>query len=482
MSDADNQRGKQEQLPPMKLLVIDDDPKNLKLVKFVLANEGLEIHTASDPQTGMDLVRRLRPEAVLLDLVMPGVEGMEMLERIVEFDPAIDVILITGHYSTESAVEAIQKGASDYFPKPFSAEKLQQRFRQLAEDTRRRQRAARLEDDLLENFEFAGMVGRSPLMLELFSKIRRIAPHFQTVLVTGPTGVGKELVARALHQASPFGAGRFVALNCSAISETLAESELFGHVRGAFTGAQQEKAGIFEYADGGMAMLDEIGDMPLAMQAKLLRVLQNHEIQRVGSPASRKVDVRVVAATNRDLSAMVVERKFREDLFFRLSMVELKVPSLAERLEDLPLLERHFLKRFAAQYNKPLAGLTRRAQAALARYSWPGNIRELENVFGHVCMMAESDVIDIRDLPERIYNSSPSGSRPDESLLTMDQVERVHARRVLEHVGGNKARTAQVLGISRTHLYQLLKGSGQEEQPDPEAELLPSSGPASSGS
>jgi DNA-binding NtrC family response regulator len=456
----------------MRLVVIDDDPKNLKLVEFVLANEGLEIHTASAPQAGMELIRRLRPEIVLLDLVMPGVQGMEMLEGIVEFDSAIDVILITGHYSTESAVEAIQKGASDYFPKPFSAEKLQQRIRQLVEDARRRQRGSKLEDDLLQNFEFEGMVGRSPLMLDLFSKIRRIGPHFRTVLVTGPTGVGKELVAKALHQASPFHAGPFVALNCSAISENLAESELFGHVKGAFTGAQQEKAGVFEYADGGTAMLDEIGDMPLAMQAKLLRVLQNQEFQRVGSPAVRKADVRVVAATNRDLSEMVAQRKFREDLYFRLCMVELKIPSLAERLEDLPLLERHFLKHFAAQYNKPFTGLTRRAQAALARYSWPGNVRELENVFGHTCMMTESDVIDIRDLPERLCNSAPAGSRQSESLLSMDQVQRLHARRVLDHVGGNKARAAQILGISRTYLYQLLKEVGQEEPPDSDEELF----------
>jgi DNA-binding NtrC family response regulator len=240
----------------MRLVVIDDDPQNLKLVKFLLANDGLEIHTASDPQAGMELIRRLRPEVVLLDLVMPGVQGMEMLERIVDFDPAIDVILITGHYSTESAVEAIQKGASDYFPKPLSAEKLQQRIRQLIEDAQRRQRGSKLENDLLENFEFEGMVGRSPVMLDLFSKIRRVAPHFRTVLVTGPTGVGKELVAKALHQASPFHAGPFVVLNCSAITETLAESELFGHIKGAFTGAQQDKIGIFDFLYGGKMSVD----------------------------------------------------------------------------------------------------------------------------------------------------------------------------------------------------------------------------------
>jgi DNA-binding NtrC family response regulator len=460
----------------IKLLVIDDDPQNLKLVKFILANEGLEMHTASDPQVGMDLVHRLRPDVVLLDLVMPGVEGMEMLERIVDFDPAIDVILITGHYSTESAVEAIQKGASDYFPKPLSADKLQDRIRQIVEEAQRRQRSSQLEDDLLQNFEFREMVGRSPLMLDLFSKIRRIAPHFRTVLVTGPTGVGKELVARALHKASPWHAGPFVALNCSAITESLAESELFGHVKGAFTGAQQDKAGIFEYANGGTAMLDEIGEMPLPMQAKLLRVLQSQEFQRLGSPAVRKVDVRIVAATNRSLSEMVAERRFREDLYFRVGMVELKIPSLAERIEDLPLLVRHFLKRFTAQYQKPFNGLTRRAQSALARYPWPGNVRELENVLGHVCMMTESDVIDVRDLPERVLSPSPVEDAQDESLLSMDQLERLHARRVLQYVGGNKVRAAQVLGISRTHLYELLKDATQNERPDSDTAVLESRG------
>jgi len=465
----------------MKLVAIDDDPKNLKLVQFILADEDIEIHAADDPQRGMELVRSLHPDVVLLDLVMPGVQGMEMLERIVEFDPAIDVILITGHYSTESAVEAIQKGASDYFPKPLSVEKLQHKIRQLAEDAKRRQRGMKLETDLLENFEFEGMVGRSPLMLELFSKIQRIAPHFRTVLVTGATGTGKELVARALHRASPAHAGPFVALNCSAISEALAESELFGHVKGAFTGAQQDKIGIFEYANGGTAMLDEIGEMPLAMQAKLLRVLQNQEFQRVGSPAVRKVDVRIVAATNRDVSEMVAQRKFREDLYFRLAMVELKIPPLAERFEDLPLLEQHFLQHFAAQYNKPFAGLTRRARTALGRYSWPGNVRELENVLGHVCMMTESDVIDIRDLPERICNSSKAETKQNESLLSMDEMERLHARRVLEHVGGNKVRAAQLLGISRTHLYELLKKNGPEEQLDSDAEVLQSQSSSSKG-
>jgi DNA-binding NtrC family response regulator len=444
--------------PDLRLVVIDDDPKNLQFVNFILAGVGLEIHAASDPHAGMDLIQRLRPQIVLMDLVMPGVEGMELLQKIVEFDPGIDVILMTGYYSTESAVEAIQKGAADYFPKPFSPEKLRQRIAVIVEDAKRRQRSSKLENELLENFQFEGIIGRSPQMLELFSKIRRIAPHFRGVLLTGPTGAGKELVAKALHQLSGSGK-RFVAVNCSSITESLAESELFGHVRGAFTGANQDKVGVFEYANGGTALLDEIGEMPLAMQAKLLRVLQNHEVQRVGSPAVTKVDVRIVAATHRDLQERAREGKFREDLYFRLSSLELKVPSLAERPEDLPLLERHFLKTFSAQYNKDVAGLTRRAQTVLAHYHWPGNIRELQNVIEHACMMTESDVIDVRDLPQRVKNEGALGNTDYEVLMSIDQLERRHAQRVLDHVGGNKVRAAEILGISRTHLYQLLKAT-----------------------
>lgn len=449
--------------PSLRLVVIDDDPKNLKFVNFILANAGLEIHTASEPQEGLDLIRRLRPQIVLMDLVMPGVQGMELLQKIVEFDPGIDVILMTGYYSTESAVEAVQKGAADYFPKPFSPEKLRQRIGLIVEDAKRRQRSSTLENELLENFQFEGIIGRSPLMLDLFSKIRRVAPHFRSVLITGPTGAGKELVAKALHQLSGSGK-RFVAVNCSSITESLAESELFGHVKGSFTGANQDKVGVFEYADGGTAMLDEIGEMPLQMQAKLLRVLQNHEVQRVGSPALTKVDVRVVAATNRDLHEMSRQGKFREDLYFRLSAIELKVPSLAERPEDMPLLERHFLKAFAAQYNKSVSGLTRRAQTVLARYPWPGNIRELQNVIEHGCMMTESDVIDVRDLPERVQNQAAAADADYEVLMSIDQLERRHAQRVLDHVGGNKVRAAEVLGISRTHLYQLLKESAEKQK------------------
>lgn len=400
--------------------------------------------------------------------MMPSLTGMDMLERIVQADPGIDLILLTGDYSTDSAVETIRKGACDYLTKPISVEKLRERVGSLIAEEKKRQHARQLEHELLAATQFEGMVGQSPLMLDVFSRIRRVAPHFRTVLVTGPTGTGKELVARGLHRLSPVASGPFVVLNCAAVVEALFESELFGYVKGAFTGATQDKIGMFEYAHGGTLLLDEIGDMPLATQAKLLRVLQSQEIQRVGSPATRKVDVRVVAATNRDLTGMVRAKEFRDDLYFRLSMIEIKLPALVDRKEDLPLLEQHFLEKFAAQYGKPLARLTRRAQAILARYAWPGNVRELENVFGHACMMVEGDSIDVKDLPERFRSATPRGAGADDDLVTLEEIEQRHALRILDRVGGNKVQAAEILGVSRATLYRLLAG-GETPPPEPDA-------------
>jgi len=449
---------------PILLLAIDDDPQSLEFVKDALAQENLEILTTTDPELGLELVLRRHPQIVLLDLMMPKIGGMELLERILEADPGTNVMLMTGHYSTEAAVEAIQKGAYDYLNKPLSVEKLRQRVDQLIAEARQRRRTLELDRELLKVYEFEGLLGRSPLMLDVFARVRRVAPHFRTVLVTGATGTGKELVARALHRLSPAASGTFAVCNCSAIVETLFESELFGYVKGAFTGATQDKSGLFEYANGGTLFLDEIGEMPLATQAKLLRVLQSQEIQRVGSPAVRKVDVRVVAATNRDLRARVGEKEFRDDLYYRLSMVEVKLPLLAERKEDVPLLVRYLVERFATQYNKPIRGLTRRAQALLARYSWPGNVRELENALGHACMMVEGDLIDVRDFPDTLRKPAERELVEDEDLIPLDELQRRHALRVLARVGGNKKRAAEILGIARTTLYQLLAESGAEQK------------------
>jgi DNA-binding NtrC family response regulator len=440
------------------LVAIDDDAASLQLIAAALKGMPVRIETATDPEAGLELALRKRPEVVLLDLMLPVVSGMELLERIVDAAPDTEVILITGHYSTESAVEAIRKGASDYLTKPLSIKALRDRIAAVVEQARRRRAAVELDAELMRAHCFEGMVGRSPLMLEVFARIRRIAPHFRTALIEGATGTGKELVAMALHRLSEPAPGRFAVCNCSAVVETLFESELFGHAKGAFTGASQDKIGLFEYADGGTVFLDEIGDMPMETQSKLLRVLENGEVQRVGSPAVRRVSVRVIAATNRDLRERIARNLFREDLYYRLAMVEIRLPRLAERKEDLPLLERKFLEEFSRQYGKAIRGITPRAQLVLERHGWPGNVRELRSALGSACMMSGNDTIDVRDLPESIRTGAAAKETPEPGELPpLAEVVRRYVRQVLERVDGNKARAAKILGINRATVYRILE-------------------------
>jgi DNA-binding NtrC family response regulator len=451
-------------LPLMKLVAIDDTPASLELLSEALQQEGLTIFTSSDPEGGLDLIFQEHPQIVLLDLVMPKLSGLEVLERIVEFDPTIDVILMTAHYTTETAVEAIQKGASDYLNKPVSIPALRSRVGTLLAGARQRQRALSLDSELLETSHFEGMIGRSPLMWDLFARIRRVAPHYRSALITGPTGTGKDLVAKALHNLSPASSGRFVTCNCSAVVETLFESELFGYVKGAFTGATADKMGLIEFAHGGTLFLDEIGDMPLSTQSKLLRALQNQEVTRVGSVTPRKVDVRVIAATNRDVQDLIAQKQFREDLYYRLAMVELRTPALVDRREDLPLLEKFLLDRFAKQFNKEIRGLTRRAQIVLARHSWPGNIRELENALGSACMMIIGDMIDVNDLPASLRNGRPAAAasahepKLNQSAVSFDDHEKGLLADALERANGNQSEAARMLRISRDRLrYKMAK-------------------------
>jgi DNA-binding NtrC family response regulator len=439
-----------------QILAIDDDAQSLQFIQDALDGTGVEVLVANDPQLGMEIFKRSHPQIVLLDLMIPGVHDLDLLEQMVAHDPGTDVLLISADHSTESAVKAIQKGASDYLSKPLNVHKLRTRIAQLLADADQRRKTRQLEHELVDACQFEGIIGHSPLMLDVFARIRRVSPHFRTVLVTGATGTGKELVARSLHRLSPAAAGPFVVCNCSAIVETLVESELFGYMRGAFTGATQDKMGLFEYANHGTVFLDEIGELPLSAQAKLLRVLQNHEIQRVGSPVSRAVDVRVVAATNRNLRSMVTEGKFREDLYYRLTMVNIGLPRLTDRQEDMSLLQRHFVEKFATEFKKPITGISRRAQMRMGVYSWPGNVRELENVIGNACMMADGPIIDLKDLPEPLRGSVADSSGQDENLISLKELQLRHVFRVLELVGGNKLQAAEILGISRATIYQLL--------------------------
>ena len=449
----------------VSLLAVDDDPLSLDLVRDALGSLGLRILTAATGAAGMALVESERPQIVLLDLMLPDSNGLELLEEITQMAPGTDVLLLTGHYTAESAVEAIRKGASDYLTKPVKIAALRARVRELVDDAARRLEAARLETELLQANRFQGMVGRSPQMLELFALIRRVAPHFRVALVRGATGTGKELAAHALHALSPAAAGPFVIANCSAITESLFESEMFGHLKGSFTGANADKKGLFEAAHGGTLFLDELGDLPFAMQSKLLRAIQQQEIKPVGGTATRKISVRVVAATNRPLEEMMGAGTFREDLYYRLSMVEIHLPSLAERMEDFPFLVRHFVAHFAEEYGKRLTGVTPRAQALLARHGWPGNVRELENVIGSACMMADGEMVDARDLPPSFHRvaapaavempaveAGPVGAE----LISLEELSQRHARAVLAHFGGNKSKAAEVLGVTRSTLYRLL--------------------------
>lgn len=426
-----------------------------------LSDDRIVIESAKTESEALEHFMAAHPRIVLLDI---STLGAPLLETLVNFDPATEVIVINGKNSVDFAVSAIQQGACDYLPSPLDIGKLCLRLSGLLAEAETRRKTFELDTELTDAYQFEGIIGRSPLMLELFSKLRRVGPHFQTALVTGETGTGKELVARALHNLSPVSSRRFVVANCSALVPTLIESELFGHVRGSFTGAIGDKIGVFEYANGGTVLLDEIGELSLQAQAKLLRVIQNHEVQRVGSPVVKRIDVRIIAATNRDLCHLAAEGEFRQDLYYRLGMVEMKLPRLADRKEDLPLLQRHFVLMFSHDYNKPVTGITRRAQICLARYSWPGNVRELQNAIGNACMMTANSVIDVLDVPEHIRNDG-SGSAQDSGLLSFEESQNRHLLHVLQVVGGNKARAAEVLGISRTTLYHMLARMDSEETP-----------------
>jgi len=440
----------------LAMLVVDDDSKSLHLIAQILAQENIKAFFVPTAEAALERFPEVRPRVVLSSMFLSGMSGLELLEGILRQDPGADFVLMSKDYSTDSAVDAIRRGACDYLPKPLDPEKLRGCVRNLLAQATTREKALQLDHELLDAYQFGGMIGRSPLMLDVFAKIRRVAPHFRTVLVAGATGTGKELVAHALHDLSSAGNAPFAVCNCAALVETLLESELFGYVKGAFTGATHDKPGVFEYASGGTVFLDEVGELPLSAQAKLLRVLQNHEVQRVGSPLRHHVDVRVVAATHRDLRKMVANGQFREDLFYRLSVVEISIPSLSQRKEDLPLLQRHFLKKYSALYRKEITGITRRTQTRLTAHSWPGNVRELENVISGACIMAAGKIIDLPDLPD-VFRTPAEGAQPtDEELLPLEQLQQRHLLRVLSRVRGNKARAAEILGVGRNTVYQML--------------------------
>ena len=449
---------------PLVVLAIDDDTGTLEYYEAALVNTGVRIESSTDPLRGVELARTLNPDLTLLDITMPELDGMEALERIRLFDPEARVVMITGDYSIESAIRAIHAGAADYVCKPVSPEKLRKIVQEAREQVALTRRETTLENQLAEVFSLEGMIGRSPKMLEVFDLVRRVAPHLGTVLITGETGTGKELVARALHQLSPRAQQRIAVFNCSALVDTLAESQLFGHRKGAFTGAISDQTGIFEWANGGTVFLDEVGDLIPAAQSKLLRVLENGEAQKLGLPQAIRVDVQVIAATSRDLNAEMRSSRFRPDLWYRLNMVQIHLPPLQERREDILLLARHFLLSFTSQYRKEIHKISRRAESALLAYSWPGNVRELENVIGRGCMLTRTRMLDLEDLPEELRKQYiPSAT----AYTTMGEAER---QAVVQALGEekNKALAARKLGISRARLYRLMEKHGLADDPPSE--------------
>jgi len=438
--------------PVHLVLVIDRDVVVSEEVGRALLGLPVAVLRATDRVEGMGFYLRFLPQMVFMDSEFD--DAKVPLHDLFAGDSALDVVVMTTKWTEASALDNVARGASDLLAKPLDPSKLRQLVSGFIAQAETRRQTGNLDKDLLEVYQFQGMVGRSPRMLEVFSRIRRVAALFQTVLITGATGTGKELIARALHNLSPRSHEKFVVCNCSALTETLLESQLFGHVKGAFTGATHDRAGLFEYADHGTLFLDEIGELSLGAQAKLLRILQSQELQRVGSPVTRTVDVHVIAATNRDVRDLAVKRQFRQDLFYRLSMIEIQLPPLADRMEDLPLLQQHFLRYFSTKYGKELKGISRRAQIVLARHPWPGNVRELENVIGNACIMAQGKIVSEDDLPEAIR--APITPPKAVGFMTLQEVQVRHLEYILKIVEGNKARAAEILGVSRATVYDML--------------------------
>jgi DNA-binding NtrC family response regulator len=435
-----------------RVLVVDDSPETLEVVKRNLTSQGFEVFTAPAVPAAIRLLESTSIDLVITDLKMPKVSGMELVRHIKENLPDTQVMMITGYPSIEGAVEAVKKGAEEYLSKPFTDDELIAAVRK-ALDRLYLRRAGRAKPQPLATARH-GFIGESEAIRKVLRAASKAATASATVLITGESGTGKELVARAIHYKGPRSSAPFVPVNCAGIPDGLIESELFGHMKGAFTGATDSRAGFFQTADGGTIFLDEVSEISFAMQAKLLRVLQDKQVCMVGSSRSRKVDVRIIAATNRDLLGQVKKGDFREDLFFRLNVITIEVPPLRERDDDVLLLVQHLTSRFARELGKPRPQFSDDALQALRNYYWPGNVRELENVMQRLMVMTDAETLGIAELPAPMRFSASRGAG---LRRTLAEVEAEHIRNVLDGVGGNKTQAAEILGIDRKTLREKLK-------------------------
>jgi DNA-binding NtrC family response regulator len=452
-----------------RILLVDDEPGSRESLSLLLGHEGYLLDTASDGEKAIRLFSKNKYDVIITDLFLPGASGIDILKHVKEHPLPCSVILITGNATAETAVEAMKEGAFDYIIKPVNFEKLKVLVEKAIEKTRLVAENIYLRQQLRGKYKFDNIIGNSPAIQPVFSRMEKILHTDSTVLILGESGTGKELVARAIHFNGSRKEKPFIAINCGAIPAELLESELFGHVRGSFTGAVADKPGKFELANHGTIFLDEIGTMPLHLQMKLLRVLQEQEVERVGSIRKTKLDVRVISATNSDLDERVRRAEFREDLFYRLNVIPIHLPPLRERHEDIALLARHFLRKICADMRHPICELTPDALIAMESYKWPGNVREMENVIERVVALTDGNVIDRQDLPPQIagtLNESgllPALHIPEEGLdltETMAHLERHLIQQAMERSQSIKARAASLLNINRTTLVEKIKRYG----------------------
>jgi two-component system response regulator AtoC len=444
-----------------RILVIDDERSSCELLEAELLKRDFVVTVASTPAEALACFEQKDYGAVIADVDMAGMGGVALCRELVERREDMPVIVATAHADVEMATAAIRAGAYDFVTKPFDMEDLALTVERALRHRALREEVKRLRKAVGDAQRFDDILGSSPAVLKMCDLVSRVADTETTVLVTGESGTGKELIAKALHARSARKDGPFVALNCAAMPEALLESELFGHVRGAFTDARAARPGLFVKASGGTIMLDEIGEMPAGMQAKLLRALQERTVRPVGGDQEQPFDARIIAATNRDLETEVEERRFREDLFYRINVVRIHVPPLRARGSDILLLTQHFLERYAAQSRRPVVGMTSAAADKLLSYSWPGNVRELQNCIERAVALAQFDHVGVDDLPEKIRDYKVARidveSNDPAELLPMDEVERRYIAKVLDAVGGNKTLAAQVLGFDRRTLYRKLE-------------------------